>query len=159
MPSWKLNMTLKRFIIFSFLTLDIGLFVQPYPFDPLEGALLIQACLFSLRVDCSGEQTDKSKCETWREDDVCVYMRKKDGEGYAKRSQNAFRCHTKQEICCIYLWWNTTALCRECCLMSEQLNLSWCNSSHRNFSHRTASESDSLQMWNSRGGKKTTALK
>lgn len=43
MPSWKLNMTLKRFIIFVFLTLDIGLFVQAYP---LEGALLVQACIF-----------------------------------------------------------------------------------------------------------------
>lgn len=39
MPSCKLNMTLKRFIIFVFLTLDIGLFVQPYP---LEGVCIFR---------------------------------------------------------------------------------------------------------------------
>lgn len=40
MLSCKLNMTLKQFIIFVFLTLDIGLFVQPYP---LEGAWILVA--------------------------------------------------------------------------------------------------------------------
>lgn len=52
----------------------------------------------------------------------------------------------KQEIRRICLWPNTTALCCKCCLMSEQLNLSRCNLSRRNFSHGTLSDSDSLQM-------------
>lgn len=65
-------MTLKRFIILVFLTLDIGLFVQPYPFDPLGRSTLDTSMHFSLNVECSCEQTDKTKRERRREDDACV---------------------------------------------------------------------------------------
>ena len=110
---------------------------------------------FSLHVDCSGEQTDKTKWERWTGDDVCVYKHKKNGG----ESQKCFQMSPKWEICHICLWWNTTTLCCECCSMSEQLNLSWCNLSHRNFGHGTVSQSDSLQMWSISLGKKTTAIK
>lgn len=65
-------MTLKRFIIPVFLTLDIGLFVQPYPFDPLGRSTLDTNMHFSLNVECSCEQTDKTKRKRRREDDACV---------------------------------------------------------------------------------------
>lgn len=86
MSSWKLNMTLKWFIILVFLTLDIGLFVQPYPFDPLERSTLDTSMHFSLNVECSCEQTDKTEQERWREDDAWVYKHRKDGESCTKCS-------------------------------------------------------------------------
>lgn len=62
MASWKLNMTLRQFIIFAFLTLDIGLFVQPYPFDPAESAPLIQVSIFHRRqIVVANKQTDKGE--------------------------------------------------------------------------------------------------
>lgn len=96
---------------------------------------------FSLHVDYVGEQAVRKWCMG--------------GEDLRQIVQ--IMLHTNQEMCWIHLCWNTTALCCECCLMSEQSNLSWCNLSPRNFSHRTDSESDTLQMWSSHEAKKTTA--
>lgn len=65
MPPRKLNMTLKRFIIFVFLTLDIGLFVQPYPFDVLESVLMIRRQIFHCL-----EIVDQSK---WVDEEKMMY--------------------------------------------------------------------------------------
>lgn len=71
-------MTLRRFIIFVFLTLDIGLFVQPYPFDPLKGALWIQACIFHCMQIVVVNKQIKPSVKDGEGDDVCVYKHKKD---------------------------------------------------------------------------------
>lgn len=117
------------------------LWVQPHCFDPLEGACLVWACIFLSLADGSCEQIDKNQvrdlAQRW-----CMCLQ-------AQKRMVSIRLHgpkmlsdvTNQEICCIYRWWNTTALCRECRLMLEQLNLSRCNLSRRNFSHRTVSDS------------------
>lgn len=105
MLSCKLNMTLERFIIFVFLTLDIALFVQPYP---SEGA-----CIFQCMQIVVANQGIKHRVKDGGRDDACVYKCEKHGECFTKWSQNALRCLREMYV-----------YRRKCCLLSQQLNLS-----------------------------------
>lgn len=126
-------MTLKRFIIFVFLTLDIGLFVQPYPLGPL---FLIHA----LFIACSCEQTDKTQWERWHGGDVRVCTSKRGMMRVTLHGPVMLSDVTHNRRYALFVC-GTTVLCCECCLMMEQLNLSRCYLSRRNFSHRTFSDS------------------
>lgn len=129
------------------------------PFWSSERCTLDTSVHFSLHADCSGEQTDKTKCERWRRRwCMCLQAQK----GWRRLRQLVPKCLQMSRKAGDILYLSVVknpALSCECYLMSEKFNLSRYNLSHRNFSHGTVWEWDSLQMWSSRGGEKTTATK
>lgn len=111
---------------------------------------------FSLHVDCSGKQTDKPQVRTMeRRWCMCVRAQKRMVRVAPNDPKTLSDVTQSRKIFRIYLRWNTAVLS---CLMSEELNLSWCYLSHRNFRHGTVSVGQFADVNPSWGWKKKQQL-